>query len=469
MKRIVFCFDGTWNTPDAENPTNVLLTASSIAPFDDGGVAQIVHYDPGVGTEEQNKNRGGIFGHKLFQNIEQAYLFLVYNYAPGDEVYAFGFSRGAFTARSFVGLVKAIGIIERHRIVNFAKGMQLYKTRLDGNDLDFLSFRAVNSRHITVCEDDDEFRCKALDNYSRGEGVPFKFKYVGLWDTVESLGVVKVARSILNRKPERKIVGRKYRFHDHEISKLIASGRHAVALDEVRKTFAVEPWGDTGAINAIYGYENEDEDAPIQEKFFPGDHGSVGGGGPIRGLSDGALDWVLEPAQTLGLSLNTENTSVIYQTRPDSGAPITNDPVKAANPTIMDRILHIGARARCFKPSALYQVHHSAKSKWRTASKKPYRNPNLDIFDEALSEMGTYEPIEIKSGGGFIDPKAREGEFLYHQIVKGETMGAIAKNYCGDASQYTRIADVNKDFVPDPNRIFPGDILRIPFDMASKA
>lgn len=237
-----------------------------------------------LGQKNRTKIEGGLLGHKLFQNIEQAYLFLVYNYAPGDEVFAFGFSRGAFTARSFVGLVQAIGIIQRHKIANFANGMHLYKTRLNANDLEFLSFRALNSSHITVCAEDDDYRCAALENYSKGEGVPFKFKYVGIWDTVESLGLVKVVRSILNRKPEKKIVGRKYRFHDHEISELIASGRHAVALDEFRKTFDVEPWGDISAVNAVYGYKNKDDDAPIQEKFFPGDHGSVGGGGPVRGL-----------------------------------------------------------------------------------------------------------------------------------------------------------------------------------------
>ena len=113
MKRIIFCFDGTWNRIDSKHPTNVLLMASSIAPIDDEGISQIVHYDNGVGTNWYDKRIGGAMGVGLLKNIRQAYQFLIFNYNEGDEVYAFGFSRGAFTARSFVGFIRSAGIIER--------------------------------------------------------------------------------------------------------------------------------------------------------------------------------------------------------------------------------------------------------------------------------------------------------------------------------------------------------------------
>ena len=98
MKRIIFCFDGTWNRIDSPDPTNVLLMASSIDPKPNSGITQIVHYDMGVGTKRINRMLGGVTGYGLFENIKQAYQFLIFNYSPGDEIFIFGFSRGAFTA-----------------------------------------------------------------------------------------------------------------------------------------------------------------------------------------------------------------------------------------------------------------------------------------------------------------------------------------------------------------------------------
>ncbi len=99
MKRLVFCFDGTWDRLDAYYPTNVVLTAQSISPVAKGGVVQIIHYDEGVGTTKISKWSGGLFGIGLLAHIVNAYTFLVFNYEVGDEIFVLGFSRGAFTAR----------------------------------------------------------------------------------------------------------------------------------------------------------------------------------------------------------------------------------------------------------------------------------------------------------------------------------------------------------------------------------
>ena len=105
-KRIVICTDGTWNTPDQENETNVIHMARSISPLSDG-TPQVVFYDSGVGTDvgegffgRIQKFIGGVTGRGLDKNIEDAYRFLVLNYEEGDKVYLFGFSRGAYTVRS---------------------------------------------------------------------------------------------------------------------------------------------------------------------------------------------------------------------------------------------------------------------------------------------------------------------------------------------------------------------------------
>ena len=116
MKRIVICFDGTTNKLDTETPTNVLLTASCITPETSDGTKQVIHYAKGVGTNAGEKVSGALFGQGLYGKIQQAYEFLIFNYEPGDAVFVFGFSRGAFTARSFVGFVKHVGILERHNV-----------------------------------------------------------------------------------------------------------------------------------------------------------------------------------------------------------------------------------------------------------------------------------------------------------------------------------------------------------------
>src|SRR5690606_17210148 len=118
MKRLVICCDGTWNRADQEEddipcPTNVVKIAFRIAKRD-GDIPQLVYYDEGVGTGNSlDRVTGGAFGRGLEENIHQAYRFLIANYEPGDEIFLFGFSRGAFTARSLGGMIRKCGILGR--------------------------------------------------------------------------------------------------------------------------------------------------------------------------------------------------------------------------------------------------------------------------------------------------------------------------------------------------------------------
>ena len=120
MKRLVFCFDGSWNRLSAPNPTNVVITAQSVTPVAKDGTRQIIHYDPGVGTGVNDKWGGGLFGEGLIDKIVDGYTFLVFNYELGDEIFVFGFSRGAFTARAFVGMVRQVGVLQR-MVVTFER------------------------------------------------------------------------------------------------------------------------------------------------------------------------------------------------------------------------------------------------------------------------------------------------------------------------------------------------------------
>lgn len=121
MKRIVVLCDGTWNETDDATPTNVVRLAQALAPRNGDGVAQIpVHID-GVGTGEGitwisrflDKKLGGALGWGLTANVLEAYRNLVFLHEPGDELYVFGFSRGACTARSLAGFLRSTGILPR--------------------------------------------------------------------------------------------------------------------------------------------------------------------------------------------------------------------------------------------------------------------------------------------------------------------------------------------------------------------
>src|SRR5665213_2898177 len=181
MKRLVFCFDGTWNRLNAFYPTNVVITAQSVTPVTKKGVTQIIHYDPGVGTGEDDRWKGGLFGEGLIDKIVDAYTFLVFNYEPGDELYVFGFSRGAFTARAFVGLVRNLGVIQRKYAAHIVDAVELYKARKEGASQDdeaLLKFRWQYSSEICVDMAEDAWRVKNCPGYKSGAGAIVRISYL---------------------------------------------------------------------------------------------------------------------------------------------------------------------------------------------------------------------------------------------------------------------------------------------------
>src|SRR5512144_3088575 len=136
-KRLVVACDGTWSTADQRtvdgrpSPTNVTRVAEAIADKDNNGNAQIPYYGAGVGSIPGERLRGGIFGWGLSREIKRAYQFLVETYEPGDELYFFGYSRGAYMARSTVGFVRNAGILRPRHISRLDEACDLYRNRDD--------------------------------------------------------------------------------------------------------------------------------------------------------------------------------------------------------------------------------------------------------------------------------------------------------------------------------------------------
>lgn len=272
MKRIIICFDGTWNKPadealpaEQQVETNVRRFFEAVAETGADGMKQVKWYDEGVGSHWYDKYTGGTIGAGLDWNIIQGYKFLAKNYQEGDEVYVLGFSRGAYTARSLVGMIRNCGLLKRV-ILNFNVGIAygIYRTRDDGPDsVTAKRFRQMFSREI-------------------------KIKFLGVWDTVGALGLPLDLLRNFNLKF--------YEFHDTQLSRIVENAYHAIAVDEHRKDYDVCLWS-----------PQEQPQQTLEQRWFSGAHSNIGGGYPDRRLSDITLHWMMEKARALGLGLTPLN------------------------------------------------------------------------------------------------------------------------------------------------------------------
>lgn len=462
MKRLVFCFDGTWNRLDAQFPTNVVFTAESVLPSPADAV-QLIHYDQGVGTEAFETFSGGLFGNGMERNLAEAYRFLVFNYTAGDQIYVFGFSRGAYTARSFCGLLANVGVIRRRDAARIGEAVQLYRSRKPADAahaLKSLQFRAAWSPDICVSAEEDAWRCANVPGYVAGAAPPLTIAYLGVWDTVGSLGVP-------DRYKALSFVDKVYEFHDTALSAFVKAARHAVALDERRKDFAPTLWTNTDALNAARGFAADDRNAPYQQRWFPGDHGSIGGGGYLRGLSDQALEWILDGARAQGLKLDAAPHSRIHELKPDFREHLGNmDEVPADVPQKKKGLMSylMGAlptKDRADGPTRLDQMDMSTLRRWvadpaMLKGGRPYRARTLDGAKPVLDAL---TPADVGLG---LETKAETGTFDLHEVKPGDTLGKLAFKAYGDPKKAAVIFDANRHILFDIDRIYVGQNIRIP-------
>lgn len=269
MKRIVLCFDGTWNKPADENlppnqqvETNVRRFYESVMPVGPDGIKQVAWYDEGIGTNWYDRFAGGTFGAGIELNILEGYQFLVNGYEDGDELYVLGFSRGAYTARSLVGLLRNCGLVKKGlSALKIGMAYGIYRTRDDGPDsTTAVLFRQAFAREIRV-------------------------KFVGVWDTVGALGIPLDILQKLNMKF--------FEFHDTKLSQIVENAYHAVAVNENRVDYDVCLWNPT-----------QSPTQSLEQRWFIGAHSNIGGGYADRQLSDIPLAWMMKKASAVGLGLN---------------------------------------------------------------------------------------------------------------------------------------------------------------------
>lgn len=314
MKRLVLLLDGTWNTDFGDRPTTNIVRLREILAgslrevpppsglaesnavsglTDEYGIEHLVHYDSGVGTGWKDWLSGAIFGRGLTTNIRQAYRFLSRHYVPGDEIYIFGFSRGAYTARSLVGYVAAIGLLQCEYCTdeNEQRAWRYYRTAPhDRAPGEFVAMKGLMHDRETT-----------------------RVTCMGVFDTVGALGVPLQRFSLFNRE--------RHGFHDVELGSKSDVNLHAVALDERRGPFEPTLW-----FKPKFKHFDEDR-VRIEQVWFPGVHSDVGGGyverdgkqpgQDARGLDDLPLDWMVRRLRVLcpGLPLSNE----IWRTQSSGG------------------------------------------------------------------------------------------------------------------------------------------------------
>lgn len=335
-KNVVLCSDGTGNSGGKGHGTNVWRLYNSVDLH--GHVEnprlrrQVVFYDDGVGTEDFKlwKLLGGAFGFGLSRNIRELYAFLIKNYRPGDNLYVFGFSRGAFTARSLAGLVCRCGVgdparklepeqqrvllsdVARFRLIGWIYHCVLRRAvdpKLSLTERTDLLVRAAFKRYRREHYKDrpiwPEWMRNALraisdrilpgfNAYADADSAEdFKRAYsygettircVGVWDTVGALGAPsEEVRWLMDRVLRTS-------FHRQELHRNVEHGFHALSIDDERQTFHPVMWQEKGR-----------DPNTIEQVWFAGAHSNVGGGYPKQGLAHVSMLWMMRKAEALGL------------------------------------------------------------------------------------------------------------------------------------------------------------------------
>jgi hypothetical protein len=288
-KNIIVCSDGTGNSAIKGRGTNVFKIFESIdlnrQRFDPKLAPQIAIYDDGVGTDDFKplKLLGGATGWGLSRNVKQLYKELCRVYDPGDRIFLFGFSRGAFTVRTLAGLICACGIIDT-RAPEQSSASALEQTVRE-------AYRAYRKRYRTALmelflgkPDRDptaEFRKKCC----HGTNTPIAF--IGVWDTVDAVGLPFHISDVINATVYR------FKFPDRKLSDKVERAYHALAIDDERHSFHPLLWDETE--------RRAHTEQVLEQVWFAGAHSNVGGGYPKQGMSLVALDWMMQKASDAGL------------------------------------------------------------------------------------------------------------------------------------------------------------------------
>lgn len=336
-KNILFCADGTWNRPDDTNSegldtsTNVWKLFSALEGtaekrgsswYQKQTSQQIAFYDDGVGTNHDVLFRllGGSMGFGATLKIVTGYLVVCRHYQPGDRVYVFGFSRGAYIARTLAAMISHCGLIAHDGKLSpgeILRAGEAYRSFREGDETTWQAFRQEQKSRACPIE------------------------MVGVWDTVGALGIPVGFLGDVSEKL--------FEFRDCRLSDNVRFGCHAVALDEHREAFEATLW---------------EARSGLEQVWFAGAHCDVGGGYAETGLSDIALQWMIDKAAGHGVLFGE-----VPPLRPNALAPIHDSYRRIMGEYVerrvpADAVLHVSVAERikqlaAYRPKGLTRLAES--------------------------------------------------------------------------------------------------------------
>ena len=308
MRNIIICCDGTGNEI-SENISNVLKLYRCLRKTEKTQPRQLVFYDPGVGTLERpdpwhklkqdfNAILGLATGYGLDDNVLAAYSFLVHTYQAGDQIYLFGFSRGAYTVRVLAGLIHKVGLITPEQVNLAGSGLIAYK-QFSSDEAPTL--RAKFKSAVDAAAAEDTLPQTAFDNAAQFARITSTrwptIRFVGVWDTVASVIVPRADRFYLPSLEELAFT---------LLNPSVQTFRQAISMDERRCMFRLKKWDDPQTYKHNRFNDAHAEPQDILQVWFAGVHADIGGGYPEKqsGLSKYPLLWMIDEATKCGLQVN---------------------------------------------------------------------------------------------------------------------------------------------------------------------
>lgn len=321
-KRLILCFDGMWDRPPdpgtstesskvlhrpfschsqltSSPATNVLKLYKSIPLRAQDGRVQQKWYASHNEAPWFRRFRAGTFGYGLDQTILQGYAYLAVTYEPGDELFIYGFSRGAYAARTLVGWLSYSGLLSTTQL-NPGCVSRVRKAMAPPNsdaqpdelaqcltDMVLDPFnQSIDHAYHLYRNLHDEAHSLASTAFRRRGTQDIPITVLGIWDTVGPLGIPTSALKWLNEH--------RYNFHDTELSPIVKRAYHAVALDEHRADYNATLWTSPASAGQT-----------IQQCWFSGAHGDVGGSYYEQELADISLSWIQRKSIEAGLSIES--------------------------------------------------------------------------------------------------------------------------------------------------------------------
>ncbi|KAF2154064.1 hypothetical protein K461DRAFT_327229 [Myriangium duriaei CBS 260.36] len=392
----------TWLDADtgvkhSQPPSNVTRLSRAIHPQTSDGTKQIVYYSRGVGSTGGFADRlyGGLSGEGVAENIRAAYAFLSTNYRRGDEIFLFGFSRGAFTARAIAGLIAQVGVLTRSGQDYLA---EIYADVRHRHDEDYKPAQPNKPFRNKPPASDPRYRAELAHRGLTTLGV--HVKAVGVWDTVGALGTPRIGW--LEKVGLQSSVSKhQLEFYDTKLSPVIENAFQALALDERRASFSP----------AVWELEPRNTTTRLRQVWFPGVHANIGGGYPDQALANITLAWMAsQVAPMLDLDLDhildeQDATDAYYEKdnqrpRPWSFGKIYNS-IKGvwmaggASTRTPGRYMRVSPKSAAPTDSPLRNtheyIHASVRARWKLGG------PGYD-------DMRKYEARALKDWRLLVDP-----------------------------------------------------------------